>query len=295
MAYKPPNTASYHMQMAWSFYNDARKISEDQPSVGQMRSYMSHDNLDKIEISDTEIHNYSLERIAKSQMEPLRKAIDHLNQARALDPTAIVSYPSDNKEEAEQGIKLKATVDQMYAKVLSLEGIAHLNIANAIEAQHYKRSDGTVNRKYRNDGISHLEAARDAFIKALKYDRYHSDATHFLERVYYNLGDTENYRKFRTERCDELQRQIDSDPDNVELHKKMQTMLQDPGIARPIFQAGGSPFSVWGILTGMFLAGAVCLILGFITQGGTVGLGIFLIIVSGIGFWIREKLSLWFG
>ena len=295
MAYKPPNTASYHIQMAWSFYNDARKISEDQPSVGQMRSYMSHDNLGKIEISDTEIHNYSLESTAKSQMEPLRKAIDHLNQARELDPTAFVSYPSDNKEEAEQGIKLKATVDQMYAKVLSLEGIAHLNIANAIEAQHYKRSDGTVNRKYRNDGISHLEAARDAFIKALKYDRYHSDATHFLKSAYYSLGDTENYRKFRDEKVQGLQSQIDSDPDNIQLHRQMQAMLRDTGTPRAMFQAAGSPFSVRGILTGMLLAGIVFLILGITTQADTIGFGIFLLIASTIGFSIREKLSLWFG
>jgi hypothetical protein len=75
----------------------------------------------------------------------------------------------------------------------------------------------------------------------------------------------------------------------------MQRLLQNPGVTRPLFGGAGFPISVWGVLTGMFVAGIVFLFLGFTTQAGTAGLGGFLLIVSFIGFWIREKLSSWFG
>jgi tetratricopeptide (TPR) repeat protein len=293
MAYKPPNTASYHIQMARSFYDEARKVDEEAPTVGDIRAHMPRNGaLADIHVSDADIHNASQQRVAEDQLKSLRKAIEHLNQARALDPGAIVSYPSQNKEEAEQGIKLKATVDQMYAKVLSLEGIAHLNIATAIQTDH---SDGTMNRKYRREGIDHLEAGRDAFIKSLKYDPYASHAKHYLETAYYYLGDSANYAIFRDQKRTELQRQIDSDPENIELHKQMQQLIQGPGMARPLFGSAGFSISLRGVLTGMLLFGIFFIILGIATNSGTIGLGIFLLVVAAIVAWTKEKLSMWFG
>jgi hypothetical protein len=99
MAYKPPNTASYHMQMAWSFYDEARKLDEEAPTVAQIRAHIRPiEGLP--DSSDVDIHNASQQRVAEDQLKPLKKAIEHLNQTRALDPDAIVSYPSQNKEEA---------------------------------------------------------------------------------------------------------------------------------------------------------------------------------------------------
>lgn len=185
VAYKEPDTALFHLQMAKSYLDEASSASAISKDASRAVSDM--------------------------QLRSLLQAAEHLNKARAIDPQEAL-WIDDEKA----GTKTKADQDYLNGEVLLHEGIAHLNASNDVWS-NYKNLDGRVDRiKYRQ-GVSFLEQARTALEKAAQYRPYSTEVLRFLAQVYQGLGDADNFRRA-------VERHVELAPDDMTLHKTMKDL-----------------------------------------------------------------------
>jgi tetratricopeptide (TPR) repeat protein len=196
MAYKEPETALHHLKMANSYLDDAQRTIESTKDASQF--------------------------ISQLQMRSLAEAAQHLNKARAIDPTEVL-WVDDEKE----NVRLKMDQDYLTSRVLVYEGVAQINSAREIWTT-YEDTDGKINRSKYNDGVRNLELARDTLEKALKYNPVSADGLNFLQLAYQYLSDAQNFRRI-------LERRIELRPDDIALHKQIKELNQNP-VLTPYFK-----------------------------------------------------------
>lgn len=263
MAYKEPDTALHHLKMA--------------------KSYM--DNADSRLNMDSGV----LKVFSEQQLELLAKAAEHLNRARAIDPTEVLLVPDEKNNE-----RVTFTQDFMTARVLLHEGIAHINSARDMDGRYKDHKGRVVEAKYR-EGVGYLENARDALEKSLTFNSYGRDALRFLQMSYQNLGDEPNFRRI-------LERRVELYPEDIGIHREIEYHDEHPGI-KPMFEASSSPtFGMPFFLDFervMFIAigfGFFLIILAFPAKSFDLGMWGFILMLSAVFIlWVEQKWNEWFG
>ncbi len=256
MAYTEPDTALHHLKMAKSYLDDANNLAKpgDQAS----------------------------ESVAAEQLQLLAQAAEHLNKARAIDPSEVLLVKDDKLTERE-----KLDQDYLNGTILLHEGVAHLNAA--LDAQSgYKYTDGSINKPRYKAGVARLEKARDALEKSFTYRAHSGDVLTFLAKAYQQLGDSQNYRRV-------LERHLQHSPDDIALHKQIKVLTQNP-VLYPAFQTPGFTFTFGKYLVGLIVAGVALIVLAIVMgSGNAAGWGIVLLILAGASAFFKEKWEDWFG
>ena len=250
MAYQAPETAEHHLKMAKAYLDEAKATLAAAKDASQY--------------------------ISQVQLKDLAEAAQHLNKARAIDPNATLVV-----EDKEDGARITYKQDFLAGLLLLHEGVAHLNITNAISGT-YDGTQAGVPRKSRKEGIRSLEKARDSLEKSLIYNPYHEDALKFLYMTYQRLGDRTKARQI-------LERRIELKPEDMSLHREIRTFDQTRTLS-PMFQSPGISFSV--VMRCVLAFGVVLLILALPVGSWSMAIWGIIIVFAAAGI---LRVSEWFG
>ena len=185
MAYQAPETAEHHLKMAKAYLDEA---TDTKDSKGDANRFIS-----------------------EMQIKALSKAANHLDRARAVDPTAVLKVEDEKTKET-----IGISQDVLSSQVLLQEGYASINTARDLLSSATGRYEG-VNRKELAQSLAAYKKAAVGLEKSLKYNPYSSQTLIGLTQIYEAIGDKPNYKRV-------VERRLELDPNDMQAHKLIEAM-----------------------------------------------------------------------